>query len=98
MIEILMNIRAIITVIVVENREPYYFIIICKCKKVPPSLFSYHMLASTSDYDERYSPIGFWHWNGNLTYFNFNSHKKFLKFYIFRDTIENLSFSHMRLC
>ncbi len=51
MIEILTKIRAkIITVIVEENREPYYFIIICKCKEVPLSLFSYQMLASIFDY------------------------------------------------
>ncbi len=48
-----MKIRAKITIIVVENREFYYFIIICKCKKVPLSLFSYQMLASTFDCDER---------------------------------------------
>ncbi len=48
-----MKIGAKITIIVVENREPYYFIIICKCKKVPLSLFSYQMLALTFDYDER---------------------------------------------
>ncbi len=40
---------------VVENREPYYFIIIYKCKDVPLSLFSYQMLASTFDFDERSS-------------------------------------------
>ncbi len=34
MIEILTKIRAKITIIVVENRESYYFIIICKCKEV----------------------------------------------------------------
>ncbi len=50
MIEILTKIPAKITIIVVENREPYYFIIICKCKEVPLSLFSYQMLASTFDY------------------------------------------------
>ncbi len=43
-----MKIRVKITIIVVENREPYYFIIIiCKCKEVLLSLFSYQMLAST---------------------------------------------------
>ncbi len=31
-IEIFTKIHAKITIIVVENREPYYFIIICKCK------------------------------------------------------------------
>ncbi len=55
MIEILTKIRAKITIIVVENRESYYFIIIYKCKKVPLSLFSYQMLASTFDSDERFS-------------------------------------------
>ncbi len=35
MIETLNENRAKITIIVVENREPYYFIIICKCKKSP---------------------------------------------------------------
>ncbi len=35
-----MKIRAKITIIVAENREPYYFIIIYKCKEVPLSLFS----------------------------------------------------------
>ncbi len=48
-----MKIRAKITMIVLENREPCYFIIICKCKKVLLSLFSYQMLASTFDCDER---------------------------------------------
>ncbi len=53
MIEILTKILgAKITIIVVENREPYYFIIIYKCKEVPLSLFSYPMLASTFDSDE----------------------------------------------
>ncbi len=51
MIEIILTkIRAKITIIVVENREPYYFIINCKCKEVLLSLFSYQMLASTFDY------------------------------------------------
>ncbi len=50
MIEMLSKIYAKITIIVVENREPYYFIIICKYKEVPLSLFSYQMLASTFDY------------------------------------------------
>ncbi len=49
MIEILTKIRAKITIIMVENREPYYFIIICKCKEVPLSLFSYQISASTFD-------------------------------------------------
>ncbi len=44
------------------------------------------------------SAIGFWHRNGSLTYFNFSSHEKILKFDIFRDIIKNLSFSHIRLC
>ncbi len=43
-------------------------------------------------------PIFFWHRNGNLTYFNFSSHEKILKFDIFRDVIKNLSFSHICLC
>ncbi len=55
MIEILMKIGANITIIVVENREPYYLVIIYKCKEVPLSLFSYQMLASTFDSDERSS-------------------------------------------
>ncbi len=47
-IEILTKTSVKITIIVVENREEtYYFIIICKCKEVPLSLFYYHMLAST---------------------------------------------------
>ncbi len=54
MIEILTKIPVKITIIiVVENGEPYYFIIICKCKEVPLSLFSYQMLASTLTTDER---------------------------------------------
>ncbi len=40
MIEILTKIRGKITIIVVGNREPYYFIIIYECKEVPLSLFS----------------------------------------------------------
>ncbi len=44
------------------------------------------------------SLIFFWHRNGNLTYFNFSSQEKILKFVIFRDIIENLSFSDIRLC
>ncbi len=44
-----------ITIIVEENREPNYFIIIYKCKEVPLSLFSYQMLASTFDSHERSS-------------------------------------------
>ncbi len=43
MIEILTKIRAKITIIVVKNKEPHYFIIIYKCKEVPLSLFSYQM-------------------------------------------------------
>ncbi len=50
-----MRIRAKITIIVVKNRELCYFIIIYKCKDVPLSLFSYQMLASTFDSDERSS-------------------------------------------
>ncbi len=53
MIEILTKIRVKITIIVVENRELYYFIIISKCKEVPLSLFSYQMLASTLTMDEQ---------------------------------------------
>ncbi len=53
MFDILMKIFAKITIIVVENREPYYFIIICKCKQVPLCLFSYKMLASTLTTDDR---------------------------------------------
>ncbi len=34
-----MKIRAKITKIIVENREPYYFIIICQFKEVPLSLY-----------------------------------------------------------
>ncbi len=41
MIEILIKILAKIKIIVLENEEPYYFIIICKCKEVALSLFSY---------------------------------------------------------
>ncbi len=55
MIEILTKICAKITIIVVENRKPYYFIIFCKCKEVPLSLFSYQMLASTLTTDEQSS-------------------------------------------
>ncbi len=44
-----------ITIIVVKNGEPYYFIIIYKYKEVPLSLFSYQMLASSVDSDERSS-------------------------------------------
>ncbi len=50
MIEILTKIHAKITIIVIENREHYYIIIICKCKEVPLYLFSYQMLVSTFDY------------------------------------------------
>ncbi len=55
MIEILMKILAKITIIRIENREPYYFIIIYKRKEVRLSVFSYQMLASTFDSDERSS-------------------------------------------
>ncbi len=47
-----MKIGAKITIIFVENREPHYFIIIYKCKKVQLSIFSYQMLASTFDSNE----------------------------------------------
>ncbi len=50
MIEILTKISVKITIILVENRELYYIIIICKYKEVPLSLLSYLMLASTFDY------------------------------------------------
>ncbi len=53
MIEILTKILAKITIIVVKNGEPYYFIIIYKCIQVPLSLFSYQTLASTFDSDEQ---------------------------------------------
>ncbi len=55
MIEILTKIGVKITIIVVKNRKPYYFIIIYKCKEVPLSLFSYQMLASTFDSSKRSS-------------------------------------------
>ncbi len=55
MIEILTKIQSKIAIIVVENRESYYLIIIYKCKEVQLSLFSYQMLASTFDSDERSS-------------------------------------------
>ncbi len=55
MIEILTKICVKITIIVLENREPNYFIIFCKCKAVPLSLFSYQMLPSTLTTDERSS-------------------------------------------
>ncbi len=55
MMEILTKICVKIAIIVVENGEPYYFIIIYKCKEVPLSLFSYQMLTSIFDSDERYS-------------------------------------------
>ncbi len=48
-----MKISAKITITAVKNREPY--IIIYKCKELPLSLFSYQMLASTFDSDERSS-------------------------------------------
>ncbi len=48
MIEILTKFHAKITIIVVENRKPYYFI----SKEVPLSIFSYQMLASTLIIDE----------------------------------------------
>ncbi len=41
-----------ITIIVVENGEPYYFITICKCKEGSLSLFSYQMLTSILTMDE----------------------------------------------
>ncbi len=48
----LMKIHANITITVVENRKPYYFITICKCKQGRLSLFSYQMLASVLTMDE----------------------------------------------
>ncbi len=39
MIKILTKAHVKIIIIVVENREPYYFIIICKCKVVPCPYF-----------------------------------------------------------
>ncbi len=46
MIEILTKILAKITIIVTENRELHYFIIIiCKCKQMPLHLFSNQMFA-----------------------------------------------------
>ncbi len=53
MIKILTKTCAKIAIIVVKNRESYYFIIICKCKEVLLSLFSYQMLASSPTRDER---------------------------------------------
>ncbi len=50
--EILTKIHSKITIIVVENREPYYFIIISTCEEVPSSQFSYQMLASTLTVDK----------------------------------------------
>ncbi len=52
-IEILTKIHTKNTILAVENREPYYFIIICKCKEGSLRLFSYHMLASTLTMDEQ---------------------------------------------
>ncbi len=43
------------SIIVVENREPYYFITICKCKQDPLYLFSYQTLASILTMNERSS-------------------------------------------
>ncbi len=54
-IEILTKIHAKITITVLENREPYSFIIICKCKEGPSSLFSYEMLVSILTMDEQSS-------------------------------------------
>ncbi len=54
MIEILMKILVKIAIIVVENREPYYFIINYKCGKGPLSLFFNQMLPSTLTRDEQY--------------------------------------------
>ncbi len=62
-IEILTKIHAKITIIEVQNREPYYFIIICKCKEGPLSLFSYQMLASILTMDEWSSYYKVYDWN-----------------------------------
>ncbi len=66
MIETLTKIRAKIIIIVVENRERYYFIIIYKCKEVPLSLFSYQMLTPTFDSDKRYSYYNVYVWESLL--------------------------------
>ncbi len=50
----LTKIYAKITIIVVENREPYYFVTICKCKQ-SLFLFSYQILALILTMDERSS-------------------------------------------
>ncbi len=46
-----MKIQTKITIIVVENKEPYYFLI-SKYKQVPSCLFFYQMLASNLTIDE----------------------------------------------
>ncbi len=51
----LAKIHAKITITVVENRELYYFITICKCKQGPLFLFPYQMLASILTMDKRSS-------------------------------------------
>ncbi len=63
----LTKIHAKITIIVVENREPYNFITICKCKQGPLSLFSYHMLALILTMDEQSS---YYKVYGTLPYFS----------------------------
>ncbi len=50
--EILTKIHAKITIVVLKNREPYYFITIYKCKQGPLFLFFYQMLASILTMDE----------------------------------------------
>ncbi len=50
-----MKVRAKITIIVVENRESYYFIIICKYKEVPLSLFLMKCWLQLLTTDERSS-------------------------------------------
>ncbi len=55
MIKILTKIREKITMIVIENREPHYFIIIFKYEGVLLFLFSYQMLASIFDSRKRSS-------------------------------------------
>ncbi len=67
MIKVLTKIGAKIIINAVENREPYYFIIIYKCKKVPLSLFSYQMLASTFDFDEWSSYYKVYDYRSNRT-------------------------------
>ncbi len=55
MTEILTKIRAKITIIVIENREPYHFTIICKCKEVPCPYFLIRCWLQLLTTDERSS-------------------------------------------